>query len=141
MKLGPFVGSAVMTAVIAGLAAWLGVFVINRLTQTSVPQDYWVRHGVAPTMLSTTTAVTFAAAFAIVGAGAMWLLLMITPQAQTFFNAIAVLVGAIATVVTLAAHPWQESLGQAALVAAIAMIIATLTPRYTRLTTTTPEWL
>lgn len=138
VNLGVFVGSAVMTAVIAGLGAWLGTLVVNAAI-TAVPPRYWLAHHLGAQLVPTAPPIWLAASAAIVCAGLMVALLNLTTQAGVFFGALVGLVGTIITLLTLTSGPWQLTLGPAVLVALLTALVASLTRGYTMLTVTRPE--
>lgn len=138
VDLPKYLGSAVVTTVIAALVGYLGVLLLNVVT-TWVPESYWTRHGLGRPENSAITAAALAGASAVIAAGVMWLLLTITARTGMFFTVITVLVGAIGFLTTLASGPWQSTVGVAILFAVTAGVIGGLTCGYARLCTTRPD--
>lgn len=138
VDLGRYVGSAVVTTVVAALIAYLGVLLANTIAGW-VPESYWQGHALLRPESGPGQAAWLAAAGAILASGVMWLLLQITTRTGMFFTAIATLVAAIGFLTILAADPWQTTLGSAIVFAITVAVVGGITAGYARLSTSRPE--
>ncbi len=138
VDLGRYVGSAVVTTVVAALIAYLGMLLANTIAGW-VPDLYWQEHTLIRPEGGPGRAAWLAAAGAIIASGMMWLLLQITTRTGMFFTAITTLVAAIGFLTILAAGPWQTTIGAAVVFAITAAVIGGITAGYARLSTSRPE--
>ncbi|MDF3285024.1 hypothetical protein [Gordonia sp. N1V] len=138
VALGQYVGSAVVTLVVAGLVGYLGAILLNWVIGL-VPARYWPEHALSAPVYDPATAAMLAGASAIVAAAIMWLLLKITARTGMFFSALTALAAAIGFLSIYQSGPWQTTLGPAVLFVVVAAVIGVCTTGYTRFSTTTPE--
>ena len=138
VDLGRYVGSAVVTTVVAALIAYLGVLLADTIAGW-VPATYWQEHALIRPDSSPGQAAWLAAAAAIIASAVMWLLLQITTRMGMFFTAITTLIAAIGFLTILAAGPWQTTIGAAVVFAVTAAVVGGITAGYARLSTFRPE--
>lgn len=141
VEVGFYFASAVASALIVALAAWVVTLALNAAT-AAVPQQYWDQRHISsppePLVLSASTWLAIASTFA--AAITMWTLVRWVGSAGQFFRWLGLLITAVAVLTAFTrTQPWEYSAPTAILYAVVGVSITNLTTMYAAKSTRHPE--